>query len=165
MSNYWGKKKAKREYGNKYCHVHPETLELVKEIEFFDSRAGRESRAKYKEEMIEKGYIRFQSIAEAKRYQHLREWENVGDIENLDYQVSYELYSRTGKYLRLYTPDFVYRWNGQVVAEDVKGQPTELYRANRKHFIADYPDILFFEVPAKQVWMPPRILEATGGKR
>ena len=80
----------------------------------------------------------FASRKEARRYQELKLLEQSGDIENLDCQVKYVLIPtqrepdivgvrggiKKGKTIEkecAYIADFVYKRDGQLVVEDVKG--------------------------------------------
>lgn len=75
--------------------------------------------------------IRFDSKAEAKRYQQLRLMERAGEIVDLRIQVEYELIppQKVGSVKERpvkYVADFVYRdRNGGCVVEDVKSGPTK----------------------------------------
>jgi hypothetical protein len=80
---------------------------------------------------------RFDSMAEYARYQKLKWMEEVGMIQNLRRQVSYELIPAMticGKKLRpiYYVADFVYERNGVVRVEDLKGFKTPVYQIKRR---------------------------------
>lgn len=84
--------------------------------------------------------IRFDSRAEARRYDTLRQLEILGAIVGLRRQVAYPIRINdvvVGKWVA----DFVYsQWDGIEVVEDVKspGTMTELYRFKRKCIEAMY---------------------------
>lgn len=64
----------------------------------------------------------FDSRKEAERYLVLRSMEKAGVISDLQRQVKYELTKPHGKKrARYYIADFVYKKNGDIVVEDVKG--------------------------------------------
>lgn len=93
---------------------------------------------------------RFDSQAEAKRYQQLLlqgVW--LGQIRNLELQPSFPLHGANGEQIGVYRADF--RYENRVLAryfnddptwvdvvEDVKGVRTALYRWKKKHFEAEY---------------------------
>lgn len=90
--------------------------------------------------------IRFQSRAEARRYQELRLLEHAGEISELELQPRFPLHApvkgRSNVYERVgeYRADFRYRSGpfGDLVIEDVKGHPTALYRWKKKHCQIQY---------------------------
>ncbi|MBQ7314386.1 MAG: DUF1064 domain-containing protein [Clostridia bacterium] len=94
----------------------------------------------------------FDSRREAKRAYELSLLLKAGDIEDLRYQVKYELipaqyepverYGKRGQRLSdgrrcvekacTYIADFVYRRDGVEIVEDAKGVRTEVYRIKKK---------------------------------
>lgn len=75
---------------------------------------------------------RFDSIAEARRYQALALMERAGDIANLRCQVRYKLIVNNVS-VAVYIADFVYtNAKGKTIVEDVKGVRTAVYRLKRK---------------------------------
>ena len=83
--------------------------------------------------------IRFDSKAEARRYEELKMLEEGGAIRDLALQQRFDL-TVNGKKIGTYVADFVYTDNatGQVAVEDVKGMKTPLYIWKAKHFAAQY---------------------------
>ena len=84
--------------------------------------------------------IRFQSRAEARRWDELRMLEKAGEITDLKRQVPFPLYVKDTLIGR-YVSDFRYYRDGQMVVEDVKGgraTQTDLFRWKAKHFAAQY---------------------------
>lgn len=80
--------------------------------------------------------IRFDSKAEAGRWQTLRMLERVGGISRLERQVVFPLLVN-GVAIGKYRADFVYYWpNNERVIEDVKGHQTELFKRSAKHMAA-----------------------------
>lgn len=67
-------------------------------------------------------------------------------ISELKRQVPYEILPKNGKEKPIhYVPDFTYVEDGKLVAEDVKGYKTDVYRLKRKMFLYRYPEIEFRE--------------------
>jgi hypothetical protein len=82
--------------------------------------------------------ITFDSVAEARRYQHLRLLERVGEISDLELQPVYVI-EINGKVICRYYADFRYRTNGgETEVEDVKGVRTDVYRLKKKMVEAQY---------------------------
>lgn len=82
---------------------------------------------------------RFDSRAEAKRFDHLRSMERARMISDLRRQVSFELRAVGGTLIGRYVADFVYRsHDGQEVVEDVKGIDTPVSRWKRRHAEAEH---------------------------
>ncbi|MGD9939117.1 MAG: DUF1064 domain-containing protein [Clostridia bacterium] len=98
--------------------------------------------------------IRFDSKAEARRWQELKLMELSGAIRDLERQPVYVLIapfvSRDGTKHRgiKYRGDFRYLEvaTGRVICEDVKGARTEAYRVKKALLLWRYPDINFREV-------------------
>lgn len=75
----------------------------------------------------------FDSKAEAKRYQDLKNLQRAGHIEALELQPKFPLLIKGAK-VGEYRGDFRYldKATGEVVVEDVKGVRTPLYKFKRK---------------------------------
>lgn len=94
----------------------------------------------------------FDSIMEAKFYVYLLHLKHDGQIKGFDCQVKYELQPKyrskhTGKIVRpiYYIPDFVITKNDDsIVAVDVKGQETDVFKLKQKLFEYKYPEIEFY---------------------
>lgn len=93
---------------------------------------------------------KFDSLAEARRYQTLVMLERAGEITDLHCQVSYPC-EVDGVLVCRYVADFVYRRvaGDALVVEDVKSAPTKTpaYRLKKKLMLACH-DILIVEVTA-----------------
>lgn len=77
--------------------------------------------------------IPFSSKKEAQRYATLRMLEKTGCISDLKCQVAFELIPKQqGERAVKYIADFVYKENGRVIVEDVKGKRTQVYILKRK---------------------------------
>jgi hypothetical protein len=109
---------------------------------------------KYKNQKFTIDGITFDSIREAHRYEDLKELQEAGIIQDLKLQVEFILIptqyapsagvyksgknkgkQKQGKVLERkcsYIADFVYRENGEIVVEDVKGMRTKDYVIKRK---------------------------------
>ena len=79
----------------------------------------------------------FDSKKEAARAAELKEWEAKGEIGDLQFQVKFELldgFVFAGRKIRpiCYIADFVYRYKGKIVIEDVKGYKTPDYKLKAK---------------------------------
>ena len=95
--------------------------------------------------------IRFASKAEAARYTELKLLQEAGEIEALELQPRFEIWSAinqiANKIDRIhYIADFKYFQDGRTIVEDVKGVLTPVYRMKKKMFLAGYPHIKFIEV-------------------
>jgi len=107
---------------------------------------------KYQNKPVEFDGFRFDSLAEAGRYQELRLLEQAGEISGLVVHPKYilqEAMTVNGEKIRAitYSGDFQYfDHNGMQVCEDVKGFRTKEFIIKRKLFIARYPAIRFVEV-------------------
>ena len=80
--------------------------------------------------------IKFDSRAEALRYQVLKKLENSGVISDLQLQVAFVLAPSViikgrKKPALKYKADFVYNHKGQKIVEDVKGVLTAVYKIKR----------------------------------
>jgi hypothetical protein len=94
--------------------------------------------------------IRFDSKAEAARYQELRLLECAGEIANLSLQPTFILQDKFTIEKRTisaitYTADFMYEENGTVVVEDVKGVETAVFKMKEKLFLKKYPQFKFLK--------------------
>jgi len=99
----------------------------------------------------------FDSRAEQRRYAELLVQEQVGLITDLQRQVEYLLIPSQYKTINgkrtcieracKYKADFVYKENGMLVVEDVKGFKTPDYIIKRKLMLEKY-DIIIKEVKA-----------------
>lgn len=102
--------------------------------------ATREKRhQKYHNEHVQVGEIRFDSKAEARRWEYLVTLQRAGEITELQLQTPFELIpaqvAPSGKKHRptVYLADFTYRDKaGALVVEDVKGAVTPEFRLKRK---------------------------------
>lgn len=110
--------------------------------------------SKYNAKPIEFEGIRFDSIAEYRRYGELKLLEQAGEISGLVVHPRYLLqpaFKYNGKVERKieYEGDFQYQTpDGWTVVEDVKSPATrtQVYMVKRKLFLAKYPDVKFVEV-------------------
>ncbi len=102
---------------------------------------------KYKAKKVEyDGHI-FDSKFEYERYLVLKSKEDLGEISELTHHPSpfllQEGFRYYGKNIRsiTYCPDFLYKENGRLIAEDTKGMITEASRIRMKMFQSKYQDI------------------------
>ena len=94
-------------------------------------------RNKYNARKVEiDGYI-FDSKKEAKRYQELCLLERAGEIEIIEIHPRWKLVVN-GVLIGRYTADFMYKDNGKMVVEDVKGVRTRDYVLRKKLMKALY---------------------------
>jgi hypothetical protein len=111
---------------------------------------------KYGNKKVEIDGYKFDSQAEARRYQELKLLEKAGEITNLELQPKFELVPKTLKRRAVtYTADFAY-WGlddkdpvHTCVVEDVKSPATakdKTYIVKRNLFEYQNPDIEFREV-------------------
>lgn len=95
--------------------------------------------------------ICFDSKKEARRYAFLREREKLGEVSEIQVHVKFVLQegfvAKDGKKIRpiTYTPDFLYREYGDLVAEDVKGWKEPVYLLKKKLFMYKFPMYTFIE--------------------
>jgi hypothetical protein len=92
--------------------------------------------------------VRFDSKAEAARYQRLKFLQNSGQITNLKLQPVFVLqpsFKHQGRTIQAikYVADFQYEEAGKIVVEDVKGVQTAEFRLKMKLLLRLYPDIDF----------------------
>ena len=89
--------------------------------------------------------IKFDSNAEATRYQFLKILLKTGKIEDLELQPKFLLqpsFKKNGKTIRAinYIADFKYIQDKKVVIEDVKGMETKEFKIKKKLFEYKYPE-------------------------
>lgn len=111
-------------------------------------KAPRIWKSKYGAKAVEVDGVRFDSIAEAKRWFDLRTLEKNGLISDLQRQVRYDL-AVNGVNLGFYKADFVYAEGGRRVVEDVKGFRTPVYALKAKLMKAIH-GITISEYPPKR---------------
>ena len=86
----------------------------------------------------------FDSKAERDRYIELMLMQEMGVIEGLEMQKKYILQQKgkspSGrKYTEIsYIADFVYKYNGEIIVEDVKGVKTAVYQLKKKMMAGVY---------------------------
>lgn len=90
--------------------------------------------------------IKFDSNAEATRYQFLKILLKTGKIEDLELQPKFLLqpsFKKNGKTIRAinYIADFKYIQDKKIVIEDVKGMETKEFKIKKKLFEYKYPDL------------------------
>lgn len=90
--------------------------------------------------------IKFDSMAEGRRYKELKLLQRAGIIKELELQPKFllqESFKKNGKTYRKveYIADFQYIENGKVVVEDVKGKETEVFKIKHKLFEYKYRDL------------------------
>lgn len=98
---------------------------------------------KYRAKKTKIDDIEFDSYMEAKRYRQLVTLEMAGEISDLVLQPKFRLmdsYKYNGKAIKAidYIADFMYREDGKLVVEDVKGMRTQAYIIKSKLFIKKY---------------------------
>lgn len=104
---------------------------------------------KYRNKKIIIDEIKFDSIAEGRRYKELKLLKEGNYITELKLQPKFELQAKytnkKGKHIRAitYKADFSYIENGILVVEDVKGVETKEFKLKKKMFEYKYPDIDF----------------------
>lgn len=90
------------------------------------------SKSKYGNRKTEVDGIRFDSVAEAKRYGELQLLVAAGEINELVLQPRFPLMVN-GEKVGTYSADFQYRdRDGRLLVEDVKGMPTTVYRLKKR---------------------------------
>jgi hypothetical protein len=107
---------------------------------------------KYGNQPTEVDGLRFDSRAEAKRYQELRLMEMAGEIIGLSVHPRYTLVdgfrTKDGRWVGkiTYAADFAYtdRATGRVVVEDVKGTRSQAYAIKRKLFLYKFDRLYDF---------------------
>ena len=107
---------------------------------------------KYGNHKTEVDGIKFDSKAEANRYEKLKDLEKSGIIKGLELQKPFRLCKgrwNNGKTFSIsYNEDFVYTLDGDIIVEDVKGFRTEAYQLKKKLMKAVY-GIEITEINAK----------------
>jgi hypothetical protein len=88
-------------------------------------------RSKYGAEKVEIDGKIFDSKRESKRYCQLKYLEMTGEITDLLLQVEFEL-NPGGTHSLIYRADFVYKRNGEMVVNDVKGYRTKVYLKKKR---------------------------------
>lgn len=107
---------------------------------------------KYHNTKVEIDGHKFDSKAEARRYQELRLLEKAGTISGLELQPVFQLqptfkHQHRGTVLLIkYIADFKYYEGKRCVVEDVKGFKTKEYELKKKMFLYHYPDVDFREI-------------------
>lgn len=105
--------------------------------------------SKYGNKKVVRHGIKFDSIAEANRYDDLLTLQTAEMISDLEHHPIYVLqpsFKRDGKTIRAikYEGDFRYREDGRVVVEDVKGgkaTQTQAFKIKAKILQFKYPDV------------------------
>lgn len=90
--------------------------------------------SKYKNKKTEIDGIRFDSIAESRRYLELKAMERAGEISDLKLQPRFDYKGWNGKLLFFYKADFQYYQKGypNPTIEDVKGMRTPIFNLKKK---------------------------------
>ena len=107
--------------------------------------------SKYRAKKTEVDGIKFDSKKEAKRYIVLKALEGKGEIEKLTLQPRFLLqegFRKNGKAYRKieYVADFMYKQDGKLIVEDVKGIKTDVYKLKQKLFEKKYQDLTIKEI-------------------
>jgi hypothetical protein len=99
---------------------------------------------KYHAKPVEFDGIRFDSGREAKRYAELSLLQKAGEIECLLIHSKWPLHFND-ILIGTYESDFDYFCNktGSLIAEDVKGFATDLFKWKWKHVKAEYPNVVW----------------------
>ena len=95
--------------------------------------------SKYGNHKVEYGGYKFDSKRERDRFIELTLLREKGYIKELRLQVPFVLIekSRHGGAIK-YIADFVYKMDGQLVVEDVKGVRTPLYKLKKRLLVEKY---------------------------
>ena len=107
------------------------------------------SENKYHAKKTEIDGITFDSKKESRDYLQLKHLEDVGAIQNLRRQVSFELQPKftnnKGEHVRAinYVADFVYKQDGKTYVQDSKGVKTDVFKLKLKMFEYKYPEYIF----------------------
>ena len=86
--------------------------------------------------------VKFDSRLEARRFVYLKNWENLGFLNNLRMQVKFDLHGdgQNKEWSnRKYIADFTYERNGALIIEDVKSSYTaqnETFRAKKQRLLS-----------------------------
>ena len=118
-------------------------MTTITAAEYLESVAKADKRNKYGNKPVVIDGIRFDSKAEARRWQELQTLLRGGEIGNLRRQVSFPLHCVNGAKVGEYRADHVYYDYGLgcEVVEDVKSSATaqdRLYLWKKRHFEAEY---------------------------
>ncbi len=92
---------------------------------------------KYKAKKVTIDGIKFDSMAEGRRYRALKLLERAGEVTDLELQPKYDLMVN-GTKVGFYKADFRYKRNGELVVEDVKGMKTTTYNLKKRMVKAIY---------------------------
>ncbi|WP_101773978.1 DUF1064 domain-containing protein [Peptostreptococcus faecalis] len=106
---------------------------------------------KYGNKKVEIDGIKFDSRKEANRYAELKLLERCRDITDLELQPRFLLqdkFKHNGKAIRKveYVADFMYKRDGEIYVEDVKGMKTDVYSLKKKLFLKKYSEYIFKEI-------------------
>lgn len=101
---------------------------------------------KYRNKKVIVDGIKFDSIAESKRYKELKLLERQGIIKDLKLQPSFVLqpsFKKNNKTTRaiIYKADFSYLEDDKLVVEDVKGYATKEFKLKEKMFNYIYKEL------------------------
>ena len=101
---------------------------------------------KYKNRKVQIDRYVFDSVKEGKRYRELALLEQAGEISDLELQPKFllqESFRKNGKTYRKieYRADFMYKQDGKVIVEDVKGMKTDVFKLKLKLFEYKYPEL------------------------
>ena len=98
---------------------------------------------KYRNKKIVIDGIKFDSIAEGRRYKELKILEKGNYITDLKLQPKFD--NAKGEHVRAitYKADFSYIENGKIIVEDVKGVITKEFAIKKKLFEYKYKDVEF----------------------
>jgi len=109
--------------------------------------------SKYHSTKVTVDGIKFDSKAEAKRYNELKLMQDVGLIKDLKLQPQFDLiptFRKNGKTYRktVYIADFSYFSveDNKIIIEDVKGFKTDVYALKKKLFEYKYPQYEIKEI-------------------
>lgn len=103
--------------------------------------------AKYGNKRTVADGIRFDSLAELRRYRRLKQHREDGTI--LFFLVHPRFHFPDGS---SYTADFLIHWtDGLVTVEDVKGVETQIFKRNLKAMAHHYPNVKLLVLPASSV--------------
>lgn len=133
-------------------HTILKTNKYVKSFHLPEVAEDKEARcAKYNSYKVIVNDIQFDSIMESRFYLRLLEMKAEGQIKNFEMQHTYELQpgfrdkiSKKAIRAITYIADFVVVQNdNSVIAVDVKGEETPVFKIKKKMFQYKYPDIRF----------------------
>lgn len=101
---------------------------------------------KYRNKKIVVDNIKFDSIAEARRYNELKLLLRAGKIQDLKLQPRFllqEAFKKNCKTYRKieYVADFMYKEDSKTIVEDVKGFATKDFKIKEKIFNYIYKDL------------------------